>query len=591
MAGTTKAAAKKKADPTVKAKAKAKTARRKPAQGAKEGAEEPPPTPVDVEFWTQALREDWKALCEAPEAVCAMKDLVLIALRGSWRAFELASDELRDDLEVATEAVRGSWWAYAMVGEEAAEDKDLFWLAFNQSKHAAQYAGPGLRADKGVMIKVLEVFGEALEYASEELRSDVEVVGAAVQNYGAAVEFVTDELRDGELHEWMMIQAMKTGVSNLGWAREEFKANHDLMEVCVMHDGAALEHAAPALQSDRGIVLEAVQSDGRALAFASDELKDDFDLVLEAVRHCGEALQYASVELRGEPDLVLEAVKVNGKALAYASADRRATHAIAMAAVEQTWEALRFVTRQGDKLGDNMKLTPEQEVEIASVAVRQDWRAAEALCPSFGCPLGNPPPGKDQIAVIAAANPRILQVAELRDNEAAVRGAVAVCGKSLQHASSRLRADFEVVEIALRSDPDAILYASAGLKADHEMRPLSLRCRLPKGKLKKPGKERERAYIKGVKGGWFAPLPGMVVDDLESDDTDDAESVVAGGSGSEEVAEDAEEEEEEHHESRGLAASGFSPRGASLPASRQPQRPPREESPDSIPLLVGARHG
>lgn len=529
-----KAAAKKKAEPGAKPKAKSSPSKGDGTSSQKSGraskgdgsakakkksakaADAPPKEPVDIEFWTAALTEDWKALCEAPEEVCDEKELVLLAVQGSWRAFELASDDLKNDLEVARAAVTGSWWAYDMVGEEAAEDEGLFWLAFKQCQEVIKYAGPGLRGNREFMLQVLEQKGDALEFASDELRSDHEVVGAAVVHSGeAAYKFASKDLL---ANDWLSVQAVKHGPESLHWTADWIKQDRDLMEVCVMNTGLALEHAADHLLGDRALVLEAVQENGRALAYASEELRDDFDLVLAAVQSRGEALAFASRELRNETDLVLEAVKVNGKALAFASDDVRATYRVALAAVEQNWEALRYVMRRGDKYGDRIFLTDEEEVEIASAAMRADWRAAEALCPGSGCPLSDPPPDEDSMKLIASANPRILQVVGMRDNRGAVLGAVSISGKSLQHASARLRADFEVVEAALRSDPDAILYASAEWKADHEMRQLSLRSRVPNGKLKKPGEERELAHKAGMKGGWFTKLPGMVSSDEEGED-------------------------------------------------------------------------
>ena len=56
----------------------------------------------------------------------------------------------------------------------------------------------------------------------------------------------------------------------------------------VRADGAALAYAAPELQADREVVLQAVRADGAALAYAAPELQADVEVVYAAVR-CGGA--------------------------------------------------------------------------------------------------------------------------------------------------------------------------------------------------------------------------------------------------------------------------------------------------------------
>eukprot|EP00755_Sulcionema_specki_P003416 Sspe_Gene.346::Locus_119_Transcript_2_2_Confidence_0.600_Length_3293::g.346::m.346 len=85
-----------------------------------------------------------------------------------------------------------------------------------------------------------------------------------------------------------------------------------LVLVAVRIDGTELWKAAPHLQDDKEIVMNAVWNVGDAVRFASSTLKGDPDIARAVLKKDPVAYQYLSEEARGDKELALFAVSKLG---------------------------------------------------------------------------------------------------------------------------------------------------------------------------------------------------------------------------------------------------------------------------------------
>ena len=173
--------------------------------------------------------------------------------------------------------------------------------------------------------------------------------------------------------------------------------------------------------------MAAVRQSGIALQYASNECRSDRGLVLTAVKNYGASLEYASTEFRADREFVEHALRDScGRALQFASTELRADRQLVM-------------------------------------------KAVSAPC---GCTLCGD--GMQQFfGVILIVG---LFMPSLWKNHS-----------PLQHASTLLRADKEVVSRAIRQDKSALEFASDELRSDPEIlamhekdrAPALLRCMFP----------------------------------------------------------------------------------------------------------------
>jgi len=235
--------------------------------------------------------------------------------------------------------------------------------------------------------------------------------------------------------------------------RDELRAVRPFVLEAVQTNGLALRHATPELREDKNIAIEACKQNGDALGLASEDLRDTYSVARAAVRQKGQALRFASEDLQSDPELVIEAVQQDGLALEFAQDGARTDRKVVQAALQQTWKAVRFAVQV-------------QETETMQEVVRQDWRAAEDLCNI------QQPPSQEQFEEVAACNPQILQAWQLRANRGVVLAAVRADGLALRWASPELRADAEVIEEAMSSNPDALWEAHPSIRHSEAMRQL-----------------------------------------------------------------------------------------------------------------------
>jgi len=82
-------------------------------------------------------------------------------------------------------------------------------------------------------------------------------------------------------------------------------SDHEIVITAVTRYGYMLEYAAPALKSDRDIVLTAIRSDARdAYKSAAPELRADREIILAAVTKDKYALEDVPPELQSDSEIV-----------------------------------------------------------------------------------------------------------------------------------------------------------------------------------------------------------------------------------------------------------------------------------------------
>lgn len=289
------------------------------------------------------------------------------------------------------------------------------------------------RDDKEVVMEVIKRSSYKFEEISEKLRADKEVALEAVRGSGENIKFISPELQaDREV----VIEALRKG----GFS-------------C-----AVLDYASPELKGDKEVVQMAISRNPLWLAYASDELRDDGEIVLAAVTRNGNALKYASPRLQGDKDIVLTAIKKDPKAFIYASLELR-----------------------GDK-----------EIAISAALADRDTSSWHPIAKSISPELQNDP---EIMLQLAQKNNIALQFCspELRSNKSFVRAALDILAKSesrgitgftyesrdntngfIRIISDKLRADKNIMSIAIKISPSCLKYASDELRNDLDIIKLAI---------------------------------------------------------------------------------------------------------------------
>ena len=474
--------------------------------------------------------EDGLLLEFAVPALKSSKEVALAAVGQNPQALAHVGADLLRKVSFATAAVGRDGMLLAALGNEHRASPSVIAAAVRQNplalRHAAEElvavrdwpAAPTPASEEGVRAWLLAAVGRdgrALEYLPDNLRADRDVVIAAVAQHGAALEHGADALRRDHS---VVIAAVKQTGSALEHAADVLRRDRSVVLAAVTQDGSALRFADPALKSDPVIAQAAARQDHRALQYVAEELQAataaELDLDMEgpaleavaasaagilaaskrlrgnrnfvlralamrdqALRNCpaksraerevmraaamcqeAHALLYVSDALRADRDVVMAAVTQHGTALEHAADVLRRDRSVVLAAVTQDGSALRFAPA--------LKSDPI----IARAAARQDHRAlqyvAEGLQAATAAELNLDMEGPALEAVAASAAGILAASKRLRGNRSFVLRALAIRGLALRYCPENLRADREVVRLAVHQDGRALAHANAILLGD-----------------------------------------------------------------------------------------------------------------------------
>jgi hypothetical protein len=258
----------------------------------------------DRDLMLALLRRQCVPLSRVGRALRADKAFVLQVVArcecGSCQ-FLHGANSLTSDRDVvrAVLAKRGYELAYAHASLRA--DRDIVMLAVRQCGNALQHAAPRLRADPGVVRAAVRANGYALIYASLQLRYDKKLALEAVAQNGGAFAILVDPLREDRQ---VALAALAQDGHLLGTVLAGFQHDRKVVLAAVARHGLALRYAHPVLHHDRAVVAAAIEQNGLALKYAPDFLREDEQLVLAAARNNGLALFYARAPLRHRADIV-----------------------------------------------------------------------------------------------------------------------------------------------------------------------------------------------------------------------------------------------------------------------------------------------
>ena len=202
-----------------------------------------------------------------------------------------------------------------------------------------------------------------------------------------------------------------------------------------------------------------MKKEWRSLQFASSNMRNNREIVMEALRGCGSALEFASPELQNDQEVVLAAVKRSPDALQYASNDIRNNEDIVMTALIKC----RFASGLSPskfkkdrefavKLLSHPKVSFKQYHNFFETDVNHDKEVLKKLIEK------KPEIMSDVKYWQSVRNDREFHLQLLSQN-----------GLILQYMMKYMKADKEVVKIAISQNKDAFKHASNELKKDSEL--------------------------------------------------------------------------------------------------------------------------
>ena len=402
------------------------------------------------------------ALKWAPQAIRADRDVLRAAVERDGLALQYASPDLLADPEMVRAAVAKSGFALQFASEAPRADREIVQTAVLRDGAAFRYADEDLRADRSLLLDALSTHWSGadspLEYATADYRHDREVLHAAGRLKPCSSAF------------------------SYRYASPQLMASRDFVLEAVSICGSALAHAALPLRADREVARTALAQDGRAFMYLADALQTDRDFVLELMHTAADAsdetaphgglsrptFYHVSAILRGDREIALAAVARNSCAMTR----------VGTALLNDRQFVLDAVAADGAAYRSFLAPSLLSDREVVLTALRTCVRAFSMA----------PRELRDDRSFVLAAvrvNGHVLSVREPRDLSASAAGgfqedrevvlaAVEQDGMALEHATSEMQDDPEVVATAIRSSmrrrqdrsPLAFVYASCARRKD-----------------------------------------------------------------------------------------------------------------------------
>lgn len=240
----------------------------------------------------------------------------------------------------------------------------------------------------------------------------------------------------------------------------------ELVGIAVENFQRQLQYASDRLRSNKSTLLRALTKDPAAIYSASEEMQDDRDVILSAVtieplypyewmfcvlgeRYNPEflgGLSCASERLRDDHDVVMASVKTNGYSLKFASDRLRDNEDIVMAALKSSsYGAIKVAS---ERFRSNRDLVRE-----AVLAGSIKYVSTSMLT-------------KELVEIGLNKSPAIFSdlPSKWRQSDDLLKIALQFDGKYLEFATDKQKADFDLVMMAIESNPLALKFASPKIK-------------------------------------------------------------------------------------------------------------------------------
>lgn len=302
--------------------------------------------------------------------------------------------------------------------------------------------------------KELAQDGNMLQYLPGQLKSLSDYVNVAVRQNPLAVQYADDYL----------------------------KSNSEFMQKLCERNGLVLQYASANLQGKRDFVLIAINSNPKALKYASKELKGDKEVVTTALKLDTDTFDFASVEIRRDLEMlgkvkefwkgtsVPNAIQNDKKnalqcftklqwkdILCYLSEELRSDKEVVLAAMSLSWKEINFATNT--LLGDEEIILKglslsnvDKDGEPFKIS-SEDLKMNEKFCLSA-----------------FKVNPYVYKYSTVLQNlEEPTKEILSIEGVFLEFASSKFKADRNLVLIAIEQNPLSLEFASPSLQDDKDV--------------------------------------------------------------------------------------------------------------------------
>ena len=274
----------------------------------------------DDEIISKALANNGLVLPLLPPLVQENESYALAAVRENWLVIRKLRLCHSTNPKVILEGVKGHPVALRFADVSLKKNIDFVLSALMRDPQALRYAHVSMKTNWDVFrTATLQDKGGTIfrDLATDEFKMDHNIVEIVLKRNGMMLEHVADSLKADSKFVWMAIcenpEAIQFAqISDEGTCTEMYSA-------CVQKDGTVLRFAPSYIRTFENIIFDAVRQNGNALKFAHSSLKKDRKIVLAAVEQCGTALQFAASCFLKDPEVLCRAASNDVSSLQFAN--------------------------------------------------------------------------------------------------------------------------------------------------------------------------------------------------------------------------------------------------------------------------------
>jgi hypothetical protein len=321
---------------------------------------------------------------------------------------------------------------------------------------------PSVQDDDEFMDEACRRNGLSLQWASKRLRNDKKIVLAACRSNPLA-------LRHALLIDKEVVMTAFTGTCPDHQALaecvpEEFLQDEEVMYTMVSNDWRLLKYVPQGKWSEKLIQCGLEQS-GMALSYAPKKYRENKELVIKAVTNDFRVLTKIPAWLRYDDNVLCAALRSSPEAMVFAN--EQAEEAAIEHAKSTPFDKKRAKPKGAefsrDGIVTKVKSIPriglQGDSAFASLAVGIDGKALEHISTDLQA-------NRDVVMKAVAKDGLALQSAspDLQDDKGVVKKAIEQNPASIRYASLRLREKPEIIQYVVERDPVLVQHAGPSLK-------------------------------------------------------------------------------------------------------------------------------
>jgi hypothetical protein len=415
-----------------------------------------------------------------------MKNKILQIVTENGLALENVPLKFKNDNDVVLAAVSQNGLALKFASYNQRKNKEIIKAAVDENGRAFKYADETLKRNKDFVIEVVSSKGSALEYACEKLRDDKDVFLSALNaGFESGKHFIETgrlyrhykrELADLEAglfaiasskilsNPEIMLEAIKKGVG-LDFLDENLMNNKKFVFEAVKSRIDIFEYSTESIKKDKLFILKIlneIDDSGCIVQFIDEKLKSDKELILMALKkgctfdHVGDVLKHDD----GIIEIAVNNNLGNYSVLKYASESLKDNKEFVLTACNSLFgSSLEFVSERlrddVDVVLSHLNIEDNSNFKFASERLRSDKKFVLRALQNLHF------------------NGNVLKhvSSELKGDKDVVFAAISKNhgGEELEFASNLLRANKEIVLIALKDFGWALEFVNDDLKNDKEV--------------------------------------------------------------------------------------------------------------------------